>query len=484
VRAERAGAILLGAALAGCGSIARFTRPEGDGGWTPAQRTAEIAARAAAAGVDLGEGRPAVAAAPLDLATALALAARGNRRIAAARRDLDAAREQVAEARGRLLPDVTGAGRYTRYTDPQTTSVAFPPGLLPRGVVPPVVTVREEEVADFNGTLTLPLDLSGELRHALGAAQAGYRGERARLWATTLDQEVAAIRAYYALLEAERLRAVTEQTVGVDREQLATAKARFDGGRLTKNELLVVEVTLRNAEQELLRRRLAIDQARRALNQACGLDVNAPTEVVDVRERPDVPPVDDALRAAYVNNPVLVSLVEEQQRLEETARSLARGRLPRLAAGGAIDYSTETILQPQRIGSGFVGFTWDLGTDGRREAEIAAARIAADRNRIDLERDMREIEASVRDVQQAAEERLAALATAEAAVGQAEENLRIRRQQFAVGRAQSEDVLDAEALLSRQRATLASALYEAHTRRAELQQLMGLPLDAVVPAQR
>ena len=48
-----------------------------------------------------------------------------------------------------------------------------------------------------------------------------------------------------------------------------------------------------------------------------------------------------------------------------------------------------------------------------------------------------------------------------------------------MGRATSEDVLAAQALLERQRATLATALYQAHTRRAELQQLMGLPLAAL-----
>ena len=90
----------------------------------------------------------------------------------------------------------------------------------------------------------------------------------------------------------------------------------------------------------------------------------------------------------------------------------------------------------------------------------------------------------MRATQGAAEERLAALATAEAAVGQAEENLRIREQQFGAGRAASEDVLDAEALLTAQRATLASALYQAHTRRAELQELMGLPLDTMTPGER
>src|SRR5439155_1298955 len=254
----------------------------------------------------------------------------------------------------------------------------LPPGLLPAGATPPAVIVRQAEFGVVNGTLRLPLDLSGELQHTLAAAQAGYRGERARLWATRLAEQVRVIRAYFQLLEAERLAEVTEQTIATDRQQRANAEQRFAAGRLTKNELLVVQVALRNAEEQRLQRALAIDQARWALNQAVGLPVDAPTAVVDVRERPAVPEADEALRLARATNPVLASLLEEQQRLEESARALARSRL------------------------------------------------------------------------------------------------------FDAGRATSDDVLDAEALLAGQRATRAGALYQAHTRRAELQELLGLPLDAVV----
>src|SRR5207245_2208116 len=311
----------------------------------------------------------------------------------------------------------------------------------PAGTSPPAVTVRQAEFGVVNGTLRLALDRRGELQHTLAAAQAGYRGERARLWATRLAEQVRVIRAYFQLLEAERLAEVTEQTIATDRQQLANAEQRFAAGRLTKNELLVVQVALRNAEEQLLQRDLAIDQARWALNQAVGLPVDAPTEVVDVATRPEIPATDAALRQAYATNPALAALLEEQQRFEDTATALGRGRFPRLSAGGAIDYTTSDIVQPQQIGSGFVGFTWDLGTDTRREAEIAEARATAERNRIEVERALRELEALVRATQRATEERLSALAAAEGAVGQAAENLRIRRQQFDAGRANSDHVL-------------------------------------------
>jgi len=191
-----------------------------------------------------------------------------------------------------------------------------------------------------------------------------------------------------------------------------------------------------------------------------------------------VPAEDDALRTAWDRNPLIVSRMEEQQRLEESLVSLQRSRLPRFAGGGAFDWTSSDIIQPQDVGSGFIGLTWDLGTDWRRESDISAARAASERNRIALEREMRALEANVRLARQAVEERLSALAAARAAVAQAEENLRIREQQFDVGRATSDDVLTAVSLLARERATSATALYQAHARAAELQQLMGLPVDS------
>jgi outer membrane protein len=472
VRAE-ATVLVVGVVVAGCGLAARLTRPEGDGGWSAVRRSEELATRAAAAGVSAAPAPGAT----LTLADALALASGGNRRIAEAGRAVAATAARVRQARARLLPATTASGRYTWYTDPLTNQVEFPPGLFPAGVRPPVVTIREAEAGTVNGTLVAPLDLTGELLQALGAAQAGYRGERARLWATTLGEQVAVVRAYFGLLQAERLREVTVETLDADRRQLRTASDRFRAGRLTKNELLVVQVAARNAEQELVQRDLAIADARWSLNEAVGLPVDAPTAVADVAGRPVAPALEDALREAYARNPVIVALLEEQQRLEATASSLARGRLPRVQAGAAADWTTSDVVQPQGVGQGFVGFSWDLGTDGRREAEIAEARVQAERNRLAVERELRRLEAAVRLAHQAVAERLSALEAAAAGVGQAEENLRIREQQFAAGRAQSDDVLEAEALLAAQRATLATALYQAHVRRAELRQLMGLPVD-------
>jgi outer membrane protein TolC len=485
VRAEH---LLLVVALAGCGSARVLTRLDGDGGWSPARRQEELDARAAAARVNLA-GEPVAAdanlATPLSLATVVQLASTQSRRLAEADRDVAIAGARVSEARGRLFPALSAQGRYTWYSDEQTTGVDFPPQALRLfGGQAPIVVVRQQDFGVVNGTATVPIDVFGEITKRLTATQAGYRAEEARRFATLLDEQVAAVRAYFMLLEVERLRGVADLQLASERVQLENAESGVSAGRLTRNELLVVQVAVRNSEQLVRRLDLDASRARWALNTVIGRPVDAPTRVVDVAARPVLPATDEALAHAYARNPLLLSLVEEQQRFEDQASALSRSRLPQFQGGGAIDYSSSDVIQPQESTSGFVGFSWNFDTGGVKQAQIAQARLVADQNRVRIERSLREVESIVRSTRQAAEERLTALASAETAVLQAEENRRIRGQQFEVGRATSEDVLDAEALLAEQRAVLASALYQAHTRRAELQQVMGLPLDAIVEGER
>lgn len=470
---------------AGCTAVRDVWRPEGDGGWTPAERRAAVTALAPAAGVeDPGAPRPPAGDQTYDLAAALAQANRANRAIAAAGVRTAIARQRALEARGLLLPSTTAQGAYTWYTDVRSTQPELPPGVVPPGTPPFEVVLSDSDAGTINALVQLPLDLSGELRQTLAAAQAGYRGEQARRWAVELEQGVAVIRAYYQRLAAERLREVTEQTIALYERQYGDADERFRAGRLTKNEVLEVQVVLRNAQQRLQQDELNIDRARWAFNQAIGVDVDAPTRVQDVRERPVLPGEAEMLQAAQEQNPVLSALFERQRQREAELSALERSRIPRFNAGGQMEYSSTTLFEPQAIGSGFVGFNWDLGTDTRREQRITAARLALDENRIELEAEMRRLEQSLRAIQRAAAERLTALDTASVAVGAAEENLRIRQQQFDAGRAESRDVLDAQRLLTEQRAVLATALYEAHTRRAELQELMGAPLEPLLAAER
>lgn len=480
-----------------------FLDPAGKGGPSAAEREQQLekagawssrasdraAAEAPPVAESPGSGEAAVTTAtssaptgPLDLAAALDLASRRNRAIAASAASLEAAAGQVAVVRSALLPTNSVRGAYNWFSEEQTNSIDIDPALFPPGTTLPVVTVRQQDFATVSAAVRLALDLSGELRHGLGAAQASYRAEAARAWATRLDEEKNVVAAYLGLLEAMRLREVELETQRLYERQYADASSRFEVGRLTRNEVLVVEVALATTRQVLLRLDTAVAAQRRALNRAAGLDIHAATEVVDIDHLPDLPSLDSALAEARAANPLVTAMLEESRAAEERLVAAKRSRLPRVAAGAGYDATTADILEPNNYASAGVVVDFDIGSFGR-EAEIARLDAIRDRTRILLDAGVRDVEALVRDSHDRVRERLAAVDLAKVAVGQAEENLKIRRAQFDEGRATSEDVLDASELVTRQRAILASSLYQAHARRAELQQLMGRALaDLAEPA--
>jgi len=459
-----------------------MTRPEGDGGWSGERRAQELARAASTLEARFQEvataGDVAVPAL-LDLPTALEMAARHNRNMAIAAADEAMAARDVAIARAPLLPSTTVRGNYTWYSDELGNTVTLPAGSPVESFT---VVIREKDFGSVSGAMRLALDISGELRHGLASAQASFRAERARRWATQLEEERTVVQAYLGVLEAERLSDVLASTVELQRRQLEDADARARVGQLTRNGVLVVQVALSSSRQLLMRQALAVAHARRSLNRAVGLAIDAETRVMDVPGAPDLPALEEAVAAATSSSPAMSALLEEIQALEERRISLQRARFPRVAATAAYDATSAEVVQPQHYASATIGLEWDLGTDLGREAQIARLSTAASRARLVLDRSSREIELLVRTAHDSARERVAAADAAAEAVEQAQENMRIRQEQFGMGRATSEDLLDAESLLTRQRVTQATALYQAHARRAELQQLMGAPLaDLLAP---
>jgi outer membrane protein TolC len=468
--------------------------PSGNGGWSGERRSQEIdharqmsravlasteANTAAQAETPVSSATESVATAPvartLDLGAALDLASRNNRGIAIAQENVAEAAGNVAIARSALLPTPSVQAVYDWYSDKETNSIKLDPSLFPPGTTLPVVTVRQQEFATVNAAVSLAIDISGQLMHVLESSQASYRAESARAWATRLQEERDVVAAYFGLLEAKSLLEVNLQTVSLHERQLADAQNRFDQGRLTRNEVLVVDVALANSRQNSLRLANVVSSARRDLNRVTGLEIGDDTDARDVASRPGLPTLDGALAAARAKNPLVTSLVEEVQAADERLTAARRARLPQFGATGGYSTTTADTLHPRDYGAVGVTMNVDLYSF-RREGEIARLDSESHRSRLLLDRLVRDIEAMVRDSHDRVRERLSAIDTARVATDQADENLRIRQVQFREGRATSEDLLDAAELAARQRAQLASALYEAHERRAELQQLMGEPL--------
>ena len=377
MRADRLLLVLLPLAVA-CGPARVLTRPEGNGGWSETRRRDELERRATAAAVPLDPEAPPPgpddADAPLSLGQVLALATSGNRRIAEAERGVDAAAARVRDTRGRLLPETIQTGRYNAYTDPLRNTVSLPTITGGNGETfggPSSFVIRQQRFGRLNTTSTLPLDVTGQIWKTLTAAQAGYRGERARAWATTSMQKVAVIR---RLLRPARgaapARGRRSRTSPSTASSWQTRRAATTPAGSPRTSCWSCRCRCRNGEQELRRRDLDIDQARRRLNETVGRPIDAPT-ARRRRRRPSRPAAGRRGAARRLREQPGARLPARGAAASRGHRRGARAQPPaRLEGGGAIDYATSgRSCSRSTIGSGFVGFTWDLGTDDRREAQ-------------------------------------------------------------------------------------------------------------------
>jgi hypothetical protein len=80
-------------------------------------------------------------------------------------------RARALEARGFVAADHDGARAYTWYSDVRSTQPSLPPQLRPPPGAPPSGGAERLDAGTINALFSQPIDLSGELRETLKAAQ-------------------------------------------------------------------------------------------------------------------------------------------------------------------------------------------------------------------------------------------------------------------------------------------------------------------------
>ena len=304
-----------------------------------ARRRDELARRATAAAVALDPEAPPPGArgrrhAAVARPTPSPSRPRGNRRIAEAERGVDAAAARVRDTRGRLLPGDDRARAATRGTPIRAAQRRRPAGRATRASASRIrasssaSSSRDALNGDHRSSRSTSPARSGRRsppRRPATAASARAPGPpRLRRRSSSSGPTSTCSRRSGCAPSSSR----TSRSTAT---QLANAQQRYDAGRLTRNELLVVQVALQDREQELRQRDLDIDRARRGLNEAIGRPVDAPT-ARRRRRRSSRRCRRSTTRCATPSRTTRcsLSLVEEQQRLEDTATALARSRLPAL----------------------------------------------------------------------------------------------------------------------------------------------------------
>ena len=200
----------------------------------------------------------------------------------------------------------------------------------------------------------------------LGLAIAQLQTERAY---QTVASEVAA--AYYQVLRAKSLRRIADEAVRRAEDDLGVAKKLAKGGVVERERVLRAETALAQAHQAVDVAEAQEAVAVAALNLAVGLNVSAPTGVVDTT---DVPPfaksLPECLQVAVGDRREFQVARKSVQVAQEGSRVAQADFALRIVAEGYVnDFEESTPRGHADLALGFVKLEWNLFEGGKRIAE-------------------------------------------------------------------------------------------------------------------
>ena len=394
---------------------------------------------------------------PLTLDECLQLAHQNSRSLQIADRRVLIAQARVTEAWSNFVPKLSASGRFETRSNDRGGKLGTTEFVM-----------GDQEVFTGGIHALVPLYTFGRVRN-LGDAES-LRSEVAEFDAqrTLQNLDLAVSAAYFRILEAEKIRGVVDDSILVVTRQMEISRDFYTQGLVAKTDVLSAEVQLANRRQERIQAHNNAQLATATLNRLMGIDVDRPTRVADVLE---MPPwrgsYQGVLRAAIERRPDLEALKHRIEIARADWRFTRASNLPYLYGFGDYSYTSDSfLLNKDWLAAGVVlEFPFFDVTNylkmRRQKLEIAEA--------VDLHDDrvddvVLEVKRTFLNVREAAER----IPVARKAIEEAEENLRMIRDQYSQGLVTVTDVLIEEDRRSRARSNYYQALYDYHDSFARL----------------
>jgi outer membrane protein TolC len=307
--------------------------------------------------------------------------------------------------------------------------------------------------------------------------QAGLAADIAQLQSDrafqTVANEVAV--AYYQLLRTRALKKTAQDAVRRGEDDLEVAKKLEKGGALEKEKRLRVEVLLAETQRALDAAEGAEAVAVAALNLAVGLNVNAPTNVV---ETADIPPFTQSLAECLQT---AVAMRREFQVASASIQVADEGRrvakadfAPRVVAEGyANDFQQAAPRGHADLAVGFIKLEWGLFEGGKRVAELRAADSKIRAAMAQAESIADTIAFQVTEAHRNMTTARLGIERSRPAVTQAEETYRFVKARAKQGEATSAEITDAESTLTRAQQEYLNSIHDYLIAISRLEYAMG-----------
>ena len=326
-----------------------------------------------------------------------------------------------------------------------------------------------------------------------GARRWGHRGARESLAASELglragraDVVYQVKQRYYALLKAQELVEVQQESLKLGLKRQEEAEIRLEVGAGTRVDLLRLQVAADNARADLINAEQQVQLARASLNHVLGRGLSAAVETVPLAAEPTLPPetAEPAAMAERVERAKRLNPGLEQARRNESAAemSLKARRAawhPRLS--GSVSYSRNNEVFDRVYGdldqnyrlNGGLSLTYQLFDGGLRGADIDRARSGLESARLGLEQQLRDLALSVETTYLELVRLGRILRIARRTAELAAEDLHLAEERYRVGKGRLLEVLDAQVGLTSARNNRVNTRYDLALAEADLERLTG-----------
>ncbi|BCL35575.1 TolC family protein [Nostoc sp. MS1] len=407
---------------------------------------------------------------PITLAQALELARRNNRDLQVSLLQLQRTQAALREAQAALLPNLSLSSDITRS---QSASSQLSNELATKQGG--VATSRDEPSTGFNGQAQLTYDLftSGRRNATIQQAEEQLRFQQLDVERQSEEIRLSVTRAYYDLQQADEQVRIARSAVENAQASLRDAEALERAGVGTRFDVLRSQVNLANntqqltnnlAQQQINRRQLA---TLLSVPQSTNISAADPVQLAGLWNQT----LEQSIILAYQNRPELQQQLAQRNISEQQRREALANLGPQIsfvANYNLLDQFDDSVGVTDGYSVGLRA-TLNLydGGASRARADQARANIAIAETQFASQRD--QVRFQVEQAFTNQRSNLENVQTANVALEQARESLRLARLRFQAGVGTQTDVINAENDLTQAEGNRVQAILNYNRALADLQ---------------
>lgn len=397
----------------------------------------------------------------LTLQECLQRAAAANPELKVASFDEKIADQGIGIARSGYLPRVNLQGGYQTQQAPQS--------ILYQGRA---LETQQSDFGFFSATAEQTIYDFGRTSARYDRAKALRDAAALNYAAREKDVFLQVVEAYYGILQFRRFHRSAEEEVLQMTDHLRIAKNLYSQGVVTRNDLLQAEVQLANSKQRRLMEANRVANGWLYLNYLTGRPASFRADMDDAVAASSAA-ADSHSEFLVARRPEIQALMKGIEADDLTVNESRSHYFPELFAKLGVDYVQNKQVREQAIYYATVGIRINifdgLATTSRLRQALQSRAQSEERLRRTESQIKLEYETASNDAR-IAEERIR---TAETAVKQGEENLRINKDRYQEHVGTATDVIDAQTLLTRTRTEYYRAVFDYQVALARIKKAKG-----------